>query len=226
MDALTPLLVEEAEMTNSSLEHQGNSTVDGGQVPSAASTGDAASGNAIPPTLQETLPSEIVAIIERLHTQDNRITADPLFAVQQKRRIYGVDPERCDAVVWLDETGDYREADAEEHALFEKAETAPDGWYRTGYIDQWEFVTGCFTEQGCKDFIACNGHNLKEPRIYAYGAYRNAEFIALRKWLMSLRPPLAMGAAPATANGDRCEARAAVPASSGPDEQNAIKETP
>ena len=31
------------------------------------------------------------------------------------------------------------------------------------------------------------GHNLKEPRIYAYGSYRNAEFIALRKWLMSLR---------------------------------------
>lgn len=116
-----------------------------------------------PDTERLTVPPEIAALIERLHTQDNRITDNPLFAVQQRRRVYGVDEERRDGV----------EADA-------------DGM-PCGYVDRWEFVTGCMTEQGCKDFIRVNGHNLNEPRIYAYGSYRNAEFIALRKWLMSLR---------------------------------------
>jgi hypothetical protein len=123
------------------------------------------------------IPEKIAAIIEHLHTQDNRITDNPLFAVQQRRRIYGVDGDYAQGSVWMDEDGIERtEQTAIEH-----------GARKLGYVDEWEFVTGCFTEQGCKDYIAANGHNLKDPRIYAYGSYRNAEFIALRKWLMSLR---------------------------------------
>lgn len=125
----------------------------------------------------QAVPDEIRAIIERLHTQDNRITDNPLFAVQQKRRIGGVDTEYCENSEWV--------LDGEVIHL-EPGQNPPQDARRVGYIDKWEFVTGCFTEQGCKDFIACNGHNLNEPRIYAYGSYRNAEFIALRKWLMSL----------------------------------------
>jgi len=133
------------------------------------------------------IPAEIRSIIESLHTQDNRITDNPLFAVQQKRRFGGVDSEYADASVWI---VDGSEVDAEEAArlgaLRESGESVPDDCKRLGYIDRWEFVTGCFTEQGCKDYIRANGHNLHEPRIYAYGSYRNAEFIALRKWLMAL----------------------------------------
>jgi hypothetical protein len=134
------------------------------------------------------VPKEIAAIIENLHTQDNRITDNPLFAVQQKRRFGGVDSDYADASVWI---SDGCEVDAEEaarlDALRDSGEAVPDNCQRMGYIDRWEFVTGCLTEQGCKDYIARNGHNLHEPRIYAYGSYRNAEFIAIRKWLMSLR---------------------------------------
>lgn len=121
------------------------------------------------------LPPAIAAIAERLHTQDNRITAHPLFAVQQKRRIYGLDADYRDGTVFIDDEGiEFAECDSVEH-----------GCREVGYRDTWEFVTGCFTEQGCKDYIAANGHNLNEPRIYAYGSYRNAEFIALREWLMA-----------------------------------------
>jgi hypothetical protein len=134
-----------------------------------------------------TLPPEIVAIAARLHTQDNRITDNPLFAVQQKRVIGGLDDDYADSFAWI---SDGCEVDAEESArldgLRRAGEPLPDDVRRVGYIERWEFVTGCLTEQGCKDYIACNGHNLKEPRIFAYGSYRNAEFIALRKWLMSL----------------------------------------
>lgn len=138
------------------------------------------------------VPAEILAIAQRLHTQDNRITQDPLFAVQQRRRIWGVDPEYCDNSEWV--------LDGESITL-EDDEDAPEGARKVGYFDKWEFVTGCFTEQGCKDFITCNGHNLNEPRIYAYGSYRNAEFIALRKWLMSLAAPQPQQATPGAPQG-------------------------
>lgn len=114
-----------------------------------------------------TIPPQIAAIIERLHTQDNRITANPLFAVRQKRRIYGLDTDYCDNAAWI--------LDGETITVG-PGEKPPPGARKVGYLDKWEFVTGCFTEQGCKDFIACNGHNLNEPDIYAYGGYRNAEW--------------------------------------------------
>ena len=124
------------------------------------------------------IPPQIAAIIERLHTQDNRITDNPLFAVQQRRRIYGMNADYCDNAEWI--------LDGETITL-DPGEAPPDRAQKVGYVDKWEFVTGCMTEQGCKDYIVANGHNLHAPRIYAYGSYRNAEFIALRKWLMSLR---------------------------------------
>lgn len=144
-----------------------------------------------------TVPPKIAAIIEHLHTQDNRITSKPLFAVQQKRTVAGLDEDYADKFAWI---CDGSEVDSEESArldsLREADEPIPDDCRRVGYVEKWEFVTGCLTEQGCKDFIACNGHNLNEPRIYAYSGYRNAEFIAVREWLMSLRDS---GAAPSVA---------------------------
>lgn len=135
------------------------------------------------------VPPKIAAIIELLHIQDNRITSNPIFAVQQKRVIYGLDEGYASNHRWVDYDGECSQEDANLYdAKRENGEPLPDGVRRLGLIETWEFVTGCMTEQGCKDFIACNGHNLREPRIYAYSGYRNAEFIAVREWLMSLRP--------------------------------------
>jgi hypothetical protein len=136
------------------------------------------------------VPPEIAGIAERLHTQDNRITDNPLFAVQQKREYVGSEDYNDDSEMrWVNDAGG--EADEEEasrlDAAYRETYSEPEGWRRVNVFPVWEFVTGCFTEQGCKDFIRVNGHNLNEPRIYAYGSHRNAEFIALRKWLMSIR---------------------------------------
>ena len=62
-------------------------------------------------------------------------------------------------------------------------EVLQQGHHRTGYIDIMEFVTACFTEKGCAEFIRVNGHNLTDPDIYAYSGYRNQEWIDLRKFL-------------------------------------------
>jgi hypothetical protein len=42
---------------------------------------------------------ELEVIAHELKTQDNRITACPIFAVQEKKRIYGMDPDYSDEVV-------------------------------------------------------------------------------------------------------------------------------
>lgn len=125
---------------------------------------------------------DLEAISERLKTQDNRITADPIFVVQQRNRIWGFDLEYCEDWMWVDEEGN--EATQEEYEELKKHGDV--GWNKVGYKDTWEFVTACFTEQGCKDYIAYNGHNLTDPRIYAESGWRNAEWIGLRNYLMNL----------------------------------------
>jgi hypothetical protein len=128
------------------------------------------------------------ALIERaaqlLHTQDNRATQHPVFVVQQRRRICGVDDGYTDDFVWMDEEWD----EVHDPELIEQLDVAssldpPKGYTRIGYLDIWEFVTACFTEQGCKDYIEVNGHNLREPRIYVESAHRNREWQAVRALL-------------------------------------------
>jgi DNA (cytosine-5)-methyltransferase 1 len=143
----------------------------------------------------EAASPELRRIGELLRTQDNRYTDQPMFIVQQKRRITGIDTDYCEDIVWMNSEDEYAEASEEEAARLEgeyQAGTRSQGmggWTRTGYMDQWEFVTACFTEQGCKDYLRLDGHNLKETRIYADGSYRNNEFRAVRNWLMSLAAP-------------------------------------
>lgn len=124
---------------------------------------------------------------ERIATQDNRITDQPIFIVQQKRRLYGLEDSYSDNFVWIDGESAY----TDEERKTRDAERAEDGegpaeYRKCGYVDIWEFVTACFTEQGCKDYIARDGHNLREPRIYAEGSYRNQEFRDVRNYLLSL----------------------------------------
>ena len=131
----------------------------------------------------------MAAIGQLIATQDNRITAEPIFIVQQKRRICGIEDDFAEGHRWYDPIG--VESYDDEGKAQRDADRAADGsrpipWQRGGYIDVWEFVTACFTEQGCKDYIARNVHNLREPRIYAEGSYRNAEWRAVRSYLLGI----------------------------------------
>lgn len=138
------------------------------------------------------VPAELADIGRLIDTQDNRITDSPIFIVQQKRSyVTESDYNNC-RYEWRETgSGDYAgpEDDAEQRRLddhFAASHDEPDGWKRFAMFDVWEFVTACFTEQGCKDYLARNGHNLKEPRIYAEGSYRNEEWRSVRSWLKSL----------------------------------------
>lgn len=137
---------------------------------------------------QASIPDELRAIGQLIDTQDNRATDQPIFIVQQKREHPAADGHDFDRIAWVDFDGE--EADEETAAALDREHEdfsdPPEGWARVAMVSHWEFVTACFTAKGCEDYIAANGHNLKEPRIYADGSYRNAEFRALRTFLLGL----------------------------------------
>lgn len=139
------------------------------------------------------IPDRIAEIGRLIRTQDNRATDAPLFIVQEQRRTYGFDPQFADdsEIAWLDGCNDSVEATPEEHAKMEAAwqedEEEPEGWARTAYQDTWHFVTACFTEKGCDDYIALNGHNHRgKLRVFADSSYRNEEWRTVRAFLMGL----------------------------------------
>lgn len=139
-------------------------------------------------------------LAQELATQDNAITSDPLFTVQQKRRQYGMDPDYCEGVAWVDaEDYDAVHSDAtdpEERAKFQLLERfhagegeiewpsdlgAEDCWSRTGYLDRWEFVQAFLTLKAAEAFRRDQAHNLGETRIYVESGYRNPEWKLLRE---------------------------------------------
>ena len=124
-----------------------------------------------------------------LNTQDNRATDAPLFIVQQKIIDYGYTSDYAEDYEWMDANNEYSKADSKKAKQLETLDDAGEDtgtWEKIYYKERWEFVTACFTEQGCTDYIAINGHNLNEPRIYAEGSYRNNEFRTIRDWLKKL----------------------------------------
>lgn len=135
--------------------------------------------------------TELSAIGELIRTQDNRITDQPFFAVMAKREIVGSEDHDCDRICWVEnQSGDYVEATETQYrrleAIYQAKYEVRDGWDRYAMKEIDVFVTGCFTEQGCKDYINKNGHNLNKPFIYAFGSYRNDEYQTVRKFIMQI----------------------------------------
>jgi hypothetical protein len=134
---------------------------------------------------------DLKTIAERLHTQDNRCTADPIFVVYEKRRLYGIDMDYSENIVWIDSYNGGREADEKKtkalERYYERYRQYPDGWTKTAYEDENRFVTVCFTEASAQAYIDKNKHNLERPFIYADSLYRNHEMIFVRNYLMTKR---------------------------------------
>lgn len=119
-----------------------------------------------------------------LAAQDNRATAVPIFAVQQRIRDYGYDSDYCDDYLWLDGCNDSAEATPEEAERLDAGDTmGHDGWIKAYYRDRWEFVQPFLTESAAEAYIRANAHNLTDPRTYVYSGHRNPEWKFLREFL-------------------------------------------
>jgi hypothetical protein len=135
------------------------------------------------------LKERMIEIGKGIITQNNRITDAPLFGVERLRRDYGYNHEYADEYSWFDTDNEHDEASdlmAERLDSLEAGDRDWKGWKKIYYKERWEFVMACFTEQGCKDYLEIDGHNLGKTRIYAYGSHRNTEYRQVREYLKSL----------------------------------------
>jgi len=127
------------------------------------------------------LPKELLETAELLRTQDNRMTRDPMFCVEVRERISGMDANYRDNKCWWNP--------GKMETRYDTEPTDMKGWEGPfGYIDRWKTVAVCFTEKGCKQHLQLNGHNYRhyeETRIFVECFNRNPEMIAIRDFLMS-----------------------------------------
>lgn len=137
---------------------------------------------------------ELRTIAEQLRTQDNAITENPIFMVQQRRRLYGYNSdeysqEGCSSgVQWFNDDND--EASESQHKQLQKYwrehHDEPDGWRRVGFIDLWENAQPFLTRCAADRYITENRHNLRAPRVFVESGYRNKEWAFLRDFIQSL----------------------------------------
>lgn len=127
---------------------------------------------------------------ERLNSQDNRCTQNPMFCVQIKVRDVGYDSAYASSHCWRDSANDETIYDDD------KDFKEPEGkeWEKFGYVDRWETVMVSFTAKGCEEYLELNGHNDRrrahngEVQIYVDSFNRCPEMIAVRAYLKALSP--------------------------------------
>lgn len=130
------------------------------------------------------------AILERLqlslNTQDGRYTADPFYCVFSKREIVVDADYDHDQIGWWHQERhvEASETTARRLELLRRDGRETGEWVKIATKEISYFETACFTEQGCKDFLEIQGHNLRKPYIYATSLFRNREMLALREALM------------------------------------------
>lgn len=123
-----------------------------------------------------------------IRTQDNLATENPIFMVQQRRRLYGMSWEYTDNCTWVHEDGG-EEIDEDGRVELEESWqtngcTYIDGCHRVGYVDIWENVQPFFTRKGAEEYLRVNGHNLRpETRIFVESGWRNREWADIRATL-------------------------------------------
>ncbi|HBU0544308.1 TPA: hypothetical protein MCQ41_000776 [Klebsiella pneumoniae] len=133
------------------------------------------------------LPTELYTIGELIRTQDNRITDQPMFVIFQKREIIGSDEHSPSRICWVRDGEEVNPLRALRLEILYQDGRDTSNYDRYAMQEVDEFVTACFTEHGCKEYLRQNGHNLRLPYIYACGSFRNNEYQLVRSWLAGIK---------------------------------------
>ena len=133
------------------------------------------------------------AMTANIRTQYNAGTADPMFVVFEKQLIAGVGDGFAEDWMWVTaDDGEHSEADHEMAVILDRLRD--DGeplvigrrtYEKLGIKRVDKFCAAFLTRKGAEDYLASNGHNLKQPFIYVHGMYRNAEMIAVRNFFLT-----------------------------------------
>lgn len=111
-------------------------------------------------------------------------TADPIFTVQRRHVMGGLDPEYADDVGWFHD--DERITGAEAEALestYQDTGKEPDGYIRTGFAETWEHSATYVTKEAAEAFVRLKGDDY---RVYVDSGCRNHEWQALRAFLLQI----------------------------------------
>lgn len=137
--------------------------------------------------MSQQLPELLQRMQHSLNTQHGRFTADPLYCVFSKREIVVDADYDHDRIFWWHQERQIEASETTERMLERLRRDGRDtgDWVKLAVKEISHFETACFTEQGCKDFLEIQGHNLCKPFIYATSLFRNREMIALREALMA-----------------------------------------
>ncbi len=139
----------------------------------------------------EVLMESLDEIVAEMMTQDNAATAHPIFLVQQRRRLLGIDLDYDPPTTWVHEADhgcfyseevvismlreddrDNRLGNLADHEI----DPADHGYEKMGYHDNWEYVCAHFTRKSAERYIEVNRHNLTEPRIFVHSQHRCREW--------------------------------------------------
>ncbi len=121
---------------------------------------------------------------------NDHCTANPIFIVQQKKRMSGMDGSYVDDYVWINFDRGHGEADertarrldALDDDIFKERDLK--GWEKIYYIDIWEYVSAHLTKEAAEAFIARKKHDYDQLRVYVDSQYHCWEYNAIIKGLL------------------------------------------
>lgn len=138
---------------------------------------------------------------------DSHCTANPLFIVQSRKRVVGIDLQYDPSTLWTDveeEVSEYETYEELRQAVLEyeeEYECNVDQWdfdhddkifcngevafQKVGYCDTWEFVTAHFTKEAAEAFISRKKHDYRELRVYVEAQVHCWEWNAIVKGLLN-----------------------------------------
>jgi hypothetical protein len=133
------------------------------------------------------VPENVLVIARRMveEAKDNdHCTAHPIFNVQRRRIVTGIDTDYTDNVAWIDEDCDIldKEDSAPLESAYQETGEVAEGYIRTGFSEEWEHVDSYLTERSANS--RCSGD--PKYRVMVDSAYRNKEMQIVRDFLMSL----------------------------------------
>jgi hypothetical protein len=109
----------------------------------------------------------------RYHNQGEGVkyhcTANPIFLVQKRERVYGFDSQYIDDYIWINVDNDHAEADTRTAKRLDALDddgrdTSP--WEKVYYVDRWEYVSTHLTKEAAEAFIVHKKHDYAQLRVY------------------------------------------------------------
>lgn len=141
------------------------------------------------------VPDAIRLMAQRIAADDfEHCTADPIFTVQRRDQITGLDLDYDCEVGWFHD-GDQITGDkaAALEAAYQESCTVPDDYTRTGIAETWDHFATYVTMEAAQEFVAKKG---PKYRVYVDSGCRNHEWKALRALLLQIADASYLLAAP------------------------------